>query len=185
MKVFLPSNLCHDNCLKHWITDFLLNLDIPIGCSLFKLLDDQHINLIVVDFECSVGLAGTGFWRAPEILHQLDAGITATNLEVTPMSDVYSYGMTCYEIVTGLMLFEGQPVAVNDVTLRGERAALPEDLDQVVKDIIMRYWQSDPLARPDFNSICARLMIELNLKELDIKPEYSLSHPPRAVCYLS
>lgn len=66
----------------------------------------------VADYECSVG---TKFWRVPEILLALkNTNITpglfttasAKNENITlelftKALDTYSYGMTCYEIITG------------------------------------------------------------------------------------
>jgi serine/threonine protein kinase len=59
----------------------------------------------VADCECSVGVVGTRFWRAPEIL----LGIKNRDIQpylFTKEPDVYSYAMTCYEISTGRIPFE-------------------------------------------------------------------------------
>jgi serine/threonine protein kinase len=52
----------------------------------------------VADFECSIGVMGTGFWQAPEILLAIQNGNITSNT-LTKMADVYSYAMTCYEVL--------------------------------------------------------------------------------------
>lgn len=47
----------------------------------------------VSDYECSVGVVGTGFWRAPEILSCLLNAYSDRSSLCTQQSDVYSYGM--------------------------------------------------------------------------------------------
>lgn len=82
-----------------------------------------------VDYECSTGVVGTGFWRAPEILQQLKDGVPKSKIVFTKKSDVYSYGMTCFETVTGCIPFENY-IRVRftegcDLVLNGERPKLP------------------------------------------------------------
>lgn len=57
----------------------------------------------VADFEVSIGVLGTGFWRAPEIFL---AFMNGDPFQITQKSDVYSFAMTCYEILTGRLPFE-------------------------------------------------------------------------------
>ncbi|KAG0609943.1 hypothetical protein M758_7G026200 [Ceratodon purpureus] len=115
------------------------------------------INAHVADFECSLGVVGTGFWRAPEILQQLKDGISSSHVKFTPKSDVYSYGMLCYEIVTGSIPFDGQAFSYYDLVLGGQRPVLPCGLDHAVKDIIVRCWHPDPTLRPNFHDIAVQL----------------------------
>jgi serine/threonine protein kinase len=66
---------------------------------------------------------GTGFWRAPEVLAELQK-IQASdrNVEIwTEKVDVYSYAMTCYEVLTGHVPFFEYVKRVID----GERPHLP------------------------------------------------------------
>ena len=45
-------------------------------------LDDSNdsSDITITDFECSIGVMGTGFWRAPEILQQLKDGIPTSKI---------------------------------------------------------------------------------------------------------
>lgn len=106
----------------------------------------------VADFECSFGTMGTGFWRAPEILRDLND----LKLELfTKESDVYSYAMTCYEILTGLLPFEheGHKQTSYHVVLRGDRPKLPRDIKPWIKELLGRCWHQDRSARPTFKDI--------------------------------
>lgn len=111
----------------------------------------------VADFECSKGVVGTRFWRAPKILQQLKNGVSTSNLKFTTKADVFSYGMTCYEIVTGCIPFEGISWQNYDHVLSGKQPTLPNDLDPLIKDIITNCWEIDPCKRPSFSSIFDQL----------------------------
>jgi serine/threonine protein kinase len=67
--------------------------------------DGTDFSCVVADYGCSVGVLGTGFWRAPEILVAvLDQTLRPATF--TQQADVYSFAMTSYEILTGWMPFE-------------------------------------------------------------------------------
>jgi serine/threonine protein kinase len=79
-----------------------------------------------------VGVVGTGLWRAPEILRQLKNKVLTSELVFTEKCDVYSYGMTCYELVSGHVPFEDyecRPQEGRDLVLKGKRPELPPSLD--------------------------------------------------------
>lgn len=64
---------------------------------------------LLSDYECSSEILGTRFSRAPEILlvlkQQRNDHVNA-KLAFTQEADVYSFAMTCYEILTGCIPFE-------------------------------------------------------------------------------
>jgi serine/threonine protein kinase len=108
---------------------------------------------------------GTGFWRAPEIL------LGVKNRDVQPSfftekSDVYSYAMTCYEILTGNIPLEG--VQVNDYAgvLRGARPKLPTDMEPWIQLYLGRCSHPDPFQRPSFTQIVDLLAYRDSLHKL-------------------
>jgi len=120
-----------------------------------------RIGSVVADFECSVGVLGTGFWRAPEILEQLKDRVPSAEVRFSRESDVYSYGMTCYEIVTGCIPYDGlEGEDTISHILQGGRPELPCELPGFVRNIIVGCWHSDPSERPTFSAICDALKLK-------------------------
>ncbi|CAK9191814.1 unnamed protein product [Sphagnum troendelagicum] len=101
------------------------------------------------------GAVGTGFWRAPEVLSSLRDGITQPTY--TSKADVYSYGMTCYEVLTGLIPFDEHPRSDYSFVLSGNRPQLPKYVGDDVADLIRRCWHQQPEQRPEFLDICHKL----------------------------
>ncbi|KAG0558749.1 hypothetical protein KC19_10G051100 [Ceratodon purpureus] len=127
-----------------------------------KMLADRFAGLSVADFECSMSVVGTGFWRAPEVLRQLKDGRSSAQVEFTRASDVYSFGMVGYELVTGLLPFEGYSLNDYDVVLTGQRPELPEDLHYAIRHIITDCWHPEPSMRPTFGELTQELGMLLN-----------------------
>jgi hypothetical protein len=111
----------------------------------------------IIDFECLVGVIGTGFWRAPEVLKQLQKKLPTHKVVLTKKADIYSFGMMCYEVITGCIPFEGHPGNDYNIVLRGGRPELPYDLNQELKELVLDCWQHDPELRPTPYDIHGRL----------------------------
>jgi serine/threonine protein kinase len=95
----------------------------------FKSTNDDSFLISEVDFECSVRVVETRNWRALEILHGMKNRCIEPSL-FTEKFDVYSYSMTCYNVLTGKIPFEN--VAVKDydvILLQGARPKLPSCLE--------------------------------------------------------
>jgi serine/threonine protein kinase len=69
------------------------------------------------------------------------------------MADVYSYGMTCYEVLTGGKPFEGHPQSDYSWVLGGNRPKLPNYSDPSTQALLAQCWHDDPSQRPTFESI--------------------------------
>lgn len=108
----------------------------------------------VVDYECSIGVCGTGFFRALEILQACrDYSVSKKRELFTMASDAYSYGMLCYEILIGKLPFEDYGKSDFDHVLVGERPSLPNHVDGWLQDLLRWCWESNPLSRPSFREI--------------------------------
>ncbi|KAG0617301.1 hypothetical protein M758_5G179700 [Ceratodon purpureus] len=106
----------------------------------------------VADYECSARVVGTGYWRAPEILQAVK------NCNVKPHSftkevDVYSYAMTCYEVITGHIPFQDLRGECYNVVIEGRRPELPQHIDLELKELLTRCWKKNPSERPSFEEI--------------------------------
>lgn len=133
--------------------------------------EDENVAKIVcmvADFECTIGVVGTGFWRAPEVLVALKF-YTLTLDTFTKKTDVYSYGMTCYEILTGRVPFEGEhrSDACRRV-LEGQRPNVPDFVHAKTTELLARCWRHDPSKRPTFRTIVKQLhKIQLELNDAE------------------
>jgi len=121
--------------------------------NILLIANDKVHSEIVADFECAIGVVGTKFWRALEILLALK---NKSAINVSNKVDVYSYAMICFEIVTNCLPFEGELEACrpsNDLIIERWRPKLPSDLDVTLKDLIVRCWNPIPNGRPSFSKI--------------------------------
>ncbi|CAH3133327.1 unnamed protein product, partial [Pocillopora meandrina] len=91
-------------------------------------------------------------WTAPEILLGNFAGLST-------LSDVWSYGIVLYEIVTlGGIPYEGWPEGkvVAQVT-HGYKLPKPDHVDDKLYAIMKRCWNFDPDFRPPFENLRKRM----------------------------
>jgi serine/threonine protein kinase len=112
----------------------------------------------VADYECSIGVVGIGFFRAPEILQACKDRMTSKNPKVFPkVVDSYSFGMTCYEVLTGKLPFEDHPLKDSlmiDLVINQHLCLeIPEYVEDWTKELLRMCWQVDPIARPSFGEI--------------------------------
>lgn len=124
-------------------------------------LETTPLRCYVADFECD-GVIGTGFYRSPEVLRGLTGMEDAHSEIITSYqkeSDVYSFGMTCYMICTGIAPFPHLGLSRYAVVLQGHRPVLPADVDSQVRALICRCWHSVPCERPSFGEIVDELKL--------------------------
>ena len=122
--------------------------------------DETAAELVLTDFEDSSNVVGTGFWRAPEVLQTLKDWRSGASSVVnyTPKCDVYSFGMTCYEILTGQTPFSDHPISNYDLILVDKkRPALPPDVNPNLAELVVRCWHHDPERRPTSSEIVVEL----------------------------
>ena len=119
---------------------------------------EEGLQLYVADFESSAGIVGTGFWRAPEVLRMLKekkgAEIEAV---MTQAVDVYSFAMTAYEVITGLIPLEGHNKTDYDYIIHGRRPPLDDNFCPELNYLIRRCWDDKPSERPLFHDIVSYL----------------------------
>ena len=149
----------------------IVHRDLKASNVLVHEYDVGKYSCYVADFECSVGVVGTGFWRAPEILKALREKNISQRPEVfSEIANTYSYGMTCYEVLTEKKPFEDHPMKDNcsllmDLVIKQELR--PEVLDFVnewTQDLLRRCWECNPRARPSFGEILRFFEANSNLE---------------------
>lgn len=90
------------------------------------------------------------WWLAPESVRWL---------EFTSKSDVWSFGITCWEIMTkGMVPYDG--MSEDDLMNQweaGKRLEIPADCPKGCNDIMQRCWRLEANYRPTFNYIVVEL----------------------------
>lgn len=126
--------------------------------------DAQQLYCAVADYECSLRVKGTTFWRAPEVLQALK---DHRDPQFTTKVDVYSYAMTCFEILTGSVPFEDLRKSNYDFVISGNRPEIPSDVSDQTRQLLSRCWHAIPDERPEFAEIVERvgwiMITELNV----------------------
>lgn len=97
------------------------------------------------------GEGGTPHWMPPEVL--LGSG------NVTEKSDVFSFGVILYEIVTREKPWGHlqMPQQVLFMIFKGHRLEMPEGVQPEILSLAQDCWQEDPTLRPSFATIIERL----------------------------
>ena len=101
-------------------------------------------------------MVGTTPWRAPEVFKASDL-VTAHHY--TWQADVYSFAITCFEILTGKLPFEGVPNNnIYESIVAGIRPPLEGvEMSPTLRVLIERCWATNPTERPSFTEICRTL----------------------------
>lgn len=96
---------------------------------------------------------GTAYYSAPEV------SCWRPNDFYTVKADVYSFAMTCYEILSGCVPFEDvRRGDVAGLVSRGVRPVLPKLEDRRLVELIGQCWHRKPSKRPGFEEIRASLV---------------------------
>ena len=157
----------------------LKSANILVKC--VKLVRVEFVHAKVADFgisktkERSITIhhptwnRGTTRWMAPELIRANQyqtAGNSDNNVDngfaMYPfLSDVFSFGMVCYEILTGNIPFAvvSQPNKVKKMITEGERPPLPPHCPPGLASMTKKCWRAEPKERPSFAEICRELRL--------------------------
>lgn len=129
-----------------------------------RILLDKHGNSCLGDMGIVAACKSTGEameyetdgyrWLAPEIISGDPEGVTETS-----MSNVYSFGMVLWEMVTGEIAYSAySPVqAAVGIAACGLRPDIPKDCPQILRALMMKCWNNCPEKRPQFSDILSTL----------------------------
>ncbi|XP_059276310.1 receptor-like kinase LIP1 [Lycium ferocissimum] len=123
-------------------------------------------------------------WYAPEVLTEKEKPESICAHKYTEKADVYSYGMICFQLLTGKAPFDehlqGEKMARNIRT--GERPLFPYPSPKYLANLTRKCWQTNPNLRPSFSSLCR--ILHYIKKILVINPEHGQPEcPPPLVDY--
>ena len=70
--------------------------------------------------------------------------------------DVYSFGMTVFEIASGTKPWNDiiNPYDIKDLVVNGQRPEIPKSISDFISDLIRLCWTANPSDRPEFKDIC-------------------------------
>lgn len=114
-------------------------------------------------------------WYAPEVLLEQEQPGNTYVSKYTDKADVYSFGMLCFELLTGKVPFEdghlqGEKVSRN--IRAGERPLFPHTAPKYLVNLTKKCWHTDPNQRPSFSSICR--ILRYIKKFLVMNPDHDL-----------
>jgi len=102
------------------------------------------------EFLSTKGEAGTPHWMAPEVL---------SGAQVTEKSDVFSFGVILFELVTREKPWSNLSFPQQNAfqIMQGIRIRMPEGVVPEVASLAIACWAEDPIDRPSFALIVSRL----------------------------
>ena len=101
-------------------------------------------------------MMGTTNWRAPEAFQQSEAEKMKINWK---KADVFSFGLTCSEILTGEIPFHSGEISNLHARMKnGERPVLPSTCPKDLASLLEACWDFNPTVRPSFTEITKKLI---------------------------
>ncbi|XP_010689812.1 uncharacterized protein LOC104903468 isoform X2 [Beta vulgaris subsp. vulgaris] len=131
------------------------------------------------------GIQPSFIWHAPEVLIEQEKAGSSSGKDFkyySEKADVYSFGMLCFEVLTGKVPFEDGHLQGDKMSRNikaGERPLFPFALPKYFANLTKRCWQTDPTQRPNFSSICRILRYIKRL--IVINPHLAHSEIPSIV----
>ncbi|XRB00067.1 protein tyrosine and serine/threonine kinase [Pycnococcus provasolii] len=140
-----------------------------------NLLMDEHGDVKIADFGVArvidphgvmTAETGTYRWMAPEVIE---------HSPYTPKCDVYSYGITIWELLTRSIPYADQtPLqAAVGVVQKGLRPPIPPHTPQSLRQIMELTWRRNPDERPTFSEL--REMLQRAVFEEDAREQMRAS----------
>ncbi|KAF8380097.1 hypothetical protein HHK36_027567 [Tetracentron sinense] len=118
-------------------------------------------------------------WYAPEVLAEQEQPGSTCSSKYTEKADVYSFGMICFELLTGKVPFEDGHLQGDKMSRNiraGERPLFPFPTPKYLSNLTKRCWQTDPTQRPSFSTMCR--ILRYIKRFLVMNPDHSQPDPP-------
>ncbi|KAJ0986214.1 hypothetical protein J5N97_004570 [Dioscorea zingiberensis] len=121
----------------------------------------------------------TCIWYAPEVLEEQEKSVDSIASKYTEKADVYSFGMICFELLTGKVPFEDGHLQGDTMSRNikaGERPLFPSPSPKYLTNLVKKCWQAEPSQRPSFPSICR--VLRYIKRFLILNPDHSQPESP-------
>ena len=146
-RYLTPSNILFDRNWEPRVSDFGF---ARVKCDIGKLSNIQ----------CTVD---TYMYTSPEAL---------SGTQYSEKTDVFSYGMIIYAVITGLRPFvtgvsKGQ-LSQQTALVEGKRPQIPEETDERLVNLINACWEQQEDLRPTFAQILRMLNAEMLFEDVDM-----------------
>ncbi|XP_043722698.1 mitogen-activated protein kinase kinase kinase 7-like [Telopea speciosissima] len=118
-------------------------------------------------------------WYAPEVLLEQEQPVTTSSSKYTEKADIYSFGMICFELLSGKVPFEDGHLQGDKMSRNiraGERPLFPFHSPKYLTNLTKKCWHTDPTQRPSFSSICR--ILRYIKRFLVLNPDHSQPDPP-------
>eukprot|EP00026_Physarum_polycephalum_P003213 Phypoly_transcript_03223.p1 GENE.Phypoly_transcript_03223~~Phypoly_transcript_03223.p1 ORF type:complete len:636 (-),score=101.66 Phypoly_transcript_03223:501-2408(-) len=146
---------CGMNYLHKQAPEPILHRDLKSS----NLLVTEDLRIKVSDFGLARVKDGAFRVRNPlDITIQAPEVLKSRPTRYTEKSDIYSFGLLLWEIVTGQPLFENmEPKKIAAEVLKGVRPKIPPSCPEPLSGLMSRCWDEDPQLRPIFQEIVKEL----------------------------
>jgi serine/threonine protein kinase len=165
LQVAQAMRVLHEKKLTHRDLKTSNILVKPVNEGYLELHSEGYLEVKLADFGSAKEYAntsqtgdltrntGTTVYGAPEIFEK-EKILREKNFP--PKADVWSFGMTCSEILTGEVPFaaESRPTLHRRIVKNGLRPNLPEDCPEYLQFCISSCWELQPQKRPNFLDLC-------------------------------
>ncbi|XP_038075579.1 mitogen-activated protein kinase kinase kinase 20-like [Patiria miniata] len=103
-------------------------------------------------------IRGSWAWMAPEVIGERHNSQPQTKAKVTHKSDVFSYAVVVWELLTGKEPFAGETTLDFMQATGGQRRRLeiPKECPQTLRDLLTKCWDHDHTKRPRMDEILSR-----------------------------
>jgi serine/threonine protein kinase len=128
----------------------------------------QTDSFLISTHEIDLGV-GTAPYMAPELMHPTKFGLHSAR--VSREADIYAFGMSMYEVVTGVPPFAAEGISRMEsiyVVIDGGRPAKPDNAKAIgfgngVWDLVEKCWSQDRAQRPSTRDVLLRLSVAASL----------------------
>ncbi|KAL3498961.1 hypothetical protein ACH5RR_041693 [Cinchona calisaya] len=124
-------------------------------------------------------------WYAPEVLAEQEQPGKKSNAKYSEKADVYSFGMLCFELLTGKVPFEDSHLQGDKMVRNiraGGRPLFSFPTPKYLANLTRKCWHHNSIHRPSFSSICR--ILRYIKKILIINPDHGQPEsPPPLVDY--